>query len=91
LVGRLVDGPEGLGEMGAVHAGGEAVDVGVQVLLRLIERAAAGEDHVGLLDQAALQLGKVGAGEAEGRKLVHAVIGDGLPGDLRGPGTHHGV
>ena len=44
-----------LGEVGAVDAGREGVDVGVPVLLGLVQAVAAGEDHVGGDQQLALQ------------------------------------
>ena len=89
----LVGGPFGdrsrLVEMGAVDAGGEGVDVGVAVLLGLVEAVAPGEDHVGSLEQLSLERGQLGRGEAEVGQLVHAVV-DGAGGlDLPRNGQHH--
>ena len=79
----------GLGEMAAVDAGREGVDVGVTVLLRLIEAVAAGEDDVGGVDQLLLEGKELRRGEAEIGELVHAVV-DGA-GRLHVPreGQHH--
>ncbi len=78
LVGRVLPGRHGarLGEVGAIHAGGEGVDVGVPAALGLVQAVAAGEDHVGQRHQVAFQDLQALRGELEVGELVHAVVHD---------------
>ena len=60
LVGGLELPRSRLGEVRAVDRRGEAVDVGVPVLLRLVEARAAGEDDVGPGEQLLLEVEQLG-------------------------------
>jgi hypothetical protein len=76
-------------EMRTVDARRERVDVRMAVLLRLVEAVAAGEDHVGAVDQLLLERQQLGRREAEVGELVHAII-DGADGiDVPGEWQHH--
>ncbi len=79
----------GLGEVRAVDARGEGMDVGVLALLGLVEAVAAGEHHVGLGHQGLLQLAQLGRGELEVAELVHAVIDDRRGLDVAREAEHH--
>ena len=54
----------------------EAMDAVVAVLLRFVEARAASEDEVGAVDKLLLKVEQLFRGEAELRKLVHAVVDD---------------
>ena len=69
------DGPGArLPKVGGVHAAGEAVHVGVAVLLGPVQARPAGEHHVGALEQLRPRAAAVAAGRLERRQLVHAVV-----------------
>ena len=63
-------------EMSPVDARRKTVDIVVQRCLRLVERTAAGEDEIGLGEQAALCLLHLVRCASEFGELVHAVVDD---------------
>ena len=75
--------------MRAVDRRGEAVDVGVTVLLRFEQARPAGEDDVGLVQQLLLEIEQLGRGEAEFRQLVHRVIDGDVGFEVPREGQHH--
>jgi hypothetical protein len=74
-------------EVGDVDAAGHRVNVLVAVLLRVIERLAAGEHHVRLAEQLMFERDQLLRRVLERRELVHAVVDGGqrleVPGKLQ--------
>ena len=89
LVGGIELARARLAEMGAVDRRGEAVDVVVAVLLRLVEARSAGEDDVGAVDQLLLELEQFHGRELELRKLVHRVEHGDVGIEMAREGQHH--
>ena len=89
LVGRVRQPAPRGGEMVAVDAGGEGMDVRVARALRLVQAVATGEHHVGRRHQVALEPGELGRGETEIGEFVHAVIDRARRPQMVGEGEHH--
>ena len=75
LVGGLRLGQSSAGEVRHVHATGKGVYIRVTAALDLVERMAAGEDHIGTREQLFLEFDQQWRSASKERQLVHAVVG----------------